>query len=66
MRVRAGAEFDLAKRTQLLKELIRVAHDEAAMINIFHDVDVFGVNKRIGGFTNWNRRIILENFTIKG
>jgi len=66
LRVRAGAEFDLAKRTQLLKELIRVAHDEAAMINIFHDVDVFGVNKRIGGFTNWNRRIILENFTIKG
>ncbi len=63
--VAANEEFDETKRLALLKQLVQAGHDEAAMINIQHGIDIYGVNKRLTGFTNWNRRIILENFAFK-
>ena len=66
LKKKANAEFDEAKRLALLKQLIRTSHDEATMLHVMHDADIFGVNKRLTGFTNWNRRIILENFAPRG
>lgn len=62
----ANSEFDETKRLALLKQLVQLGHDEAAMINIQHGIDIYGINKRLVGYTNWNRRIMMENFEIKG
>ena len=61
----ANSEFDETKRLALLKQLVQLGHDEAAMINIQHGIDIYGINKRLVGYTNWNRRIMMENFELK-
>ena len=51
---------------KVLKQLVRLAHDEAIGLHIQHGVDIYGLNKRVKNFQNWNRRLLLDQIEING
>ncbi|MBM3505875.1 MAG: hypothetical protein FJX65_18690 [Alphaproteobacteria bacterium] len=64
LRDKANEIMDPPERLKVLKQLVRAAHDEGVGLHIQHGVDIYGVNKRIKNFQNWNRRLILETIEI--
>jgi len=62
----AAKEMDRDKREKILQELMVRAHDDALSIAILHGKDIFGMSKRLKGFTNWNRILLYENMTLGG
>jgi len=58
--------MDPPKRLKVLKQLVRAAHEESVGLHIQHGVDIYGVNKRIKNFKNWNRRLIFKAMEISG
>jgi peptide/nickel transport system substrate-binding protein len=66
LRDKANATMDRNEREKILKQLVRLAHDEGVGLHIQHGVDIYGVNKRVRNFKNWNRRLIFEDMEIGG
>lgn len=56
-------EMDRGKREVLLKELMKRANEDALSIAVLNGKDIFGVAKRVQGFTNWNRVLVYENMS---
>jgi peptide/nickel transport system substrate-binding protein len=66
LRDKANAIMNPAERLKVLHELVRTAHNEGVGLHIQHGVDIYGVNKRVKNFQNWNRRLIFEGMEISG
>ncbi len=57
-------EMDRGKREAMLKELMRLSHDEALALYLYDGIDIFGVAKRVRGFNSWNRNPHYEAMAI--
>ncbi len=62
----SAQEMDRDKREKMLQELMVKANEDALSIAILHGRDIFGMSKRVQGFTNWNRILVYENMTLGG
>ena len=58
-----ATEMDRGKREAILKELMKRANEDALSIAVLNGKDIFGVAKRVQGFTNWNRVLVYENMS---
>lgn len=66
LRDQANGIMNAEERLKVLKQLVRLAHDEAIGLHIQHGVDIYGLNKRVKNFQNWNRRLLLDQIEING
>ncbi len=57
-------EMDRGKRETLLKDLMKMSHEEALQLYLYNGIDVFGVAKRVKGFNSWNRNPHYEAMSI--
>ena len=61
----ASQEMDPVKREKMLKDLMKVMHHDALSIAIQENVEIAGLNKRVKGFTNWNKILLYENVSFQ-
>lgn len=61
-----ATEMDRDKREKMLQELMVKAREDALSIPILLGKDIFGMSKRVKGFTNWNRILVYENMSLDG
>lgn len=61
----ASQEMDPVKREKMLKDLMKVMHDDALSIAIQENVEIAGLNKRVKGFVNWNKILLYENVSFQ-
>ena len=58
-------EMDPDKRLAILRELMKLSHDEALSLFLFEGFDITGIAKRVSGYKNWNKVIHYENMSIE-
>lgn len=62
----ADREFDPARRTAMMHDLMRMAHEEALSLFLVEGIDLVGLGPRVKGFDMPVRRVRWENVTIGG
>ncbi|MDA1058330.1 MAG: hypothetical protein O3C65_06525, partial [Proteobacteria bacterium] len=60
----AEQEFDVEKRRKLIQELMVMNHDNAPNLFFVELVDITGLNKRVGGFSNVLQRYNFHSLTL--
>ena len=60
----ASVEMEPTKRESMVKNLMKAANEDALAVYLFDGIDVFGANKRVQNFTNWNRTMLYEKWTL--
>ncbi|MSO65382.1 MAG: hypothetical protein EXQ85_06250 [Alphaproteobacteria bacterium] len=61
----SDSEMDADKRRKMLQDISRRMNEEANAIFLINHVDIYGINKRVKGFDQWNLAILYEQISVE-
>lgn len=65
--LKGSKTVDQAERAKIYGEVMRILHDDAPYIYLYQQVDIYGVNKRVEGWSpRPDEQIDLKGITVKG